>query len=63
MGQKTPDNRAYPLCYEHHQDGPGAIHRIGRRAWEARYGTENDHILNTIRTLRWCLDNYPPDER
>lgn len=36
------------LCPEHHQGGQG-IHTLGRRVWEARYGTELDAMSATVR--------------
>ncbi len=44
--QRSGDHRAYPLCFQHHkhEGGPDSIERMGREAWEARFGTEDDHI-------------------
>jgi len=30
-----------PLCYCHHQ-GEDGIHTIGRKKWQAKYGTEQE---------------------
>jgi hypothetical protein len=39
MGQKAPDDCVIPLCSNHHQDSKWAIHRMGKRSWEERYGS------------------------
>lgn len=42
MRMKAPDDRAVPLCYNHHRGGgtkaqPGSVHRNGRSIYET-YG-------------------------
>jgi hypothetical protein len=36
MGQRNSDDRAIPLCHEHHQ-GDSGYHGLGKRAFEERY--------------------------
>jgi hypothetical protein len=38
VGRPRNDRRGVPLCRELHREGPEAVHRIGRRAFEARFG-------------------------
>jgi hypothetical protein len=38
VGRPRNDRRAVPLCAKHHREGPEAVHVIGRRAFEARFG-------------------------
>ncbi len=61
MGQKAGDHHAYPLCRNHHQDGTDAVHRLGRRAWEQRFGLESTFIALTLTRLHWSEDDFPPD--
>lgn len=46
-GQKAGDDEAIPLCRFHHREGPAAFHHLGRRAWEARFGTQREHLART----------------
>ncbi len=43
-----------PLCYTHHQGREG-IHTLGRKAWQAMFGTE-DEMLERVKKL---LDYEP----
>jgi hypothetical protein len=38
-GGRKDHDKVLPLCHYHHQGDEG-IHTIGRKAWEAKYGTE-----------------------
>ena len=49
MGQRASDYLVVPLCFEHHQ-GPGGIHGLGTRGFEARYKlSELDLLAMTIK--------------
>jgi hypothetical protein len=58
MGRKASDFETIPLCPVHHQDGDGtprygghiAVHR-GLRAFEARYGKEQELLEQVRREL------------
>jgi len=41
-GRKNHDE-VFPLCSYHHRGGAG-IHSIGRRAWQALFGKEQEHL-------------------
>lgn len=41
MGGRKNHDRVIPLCYCHHQ-GEDGIHTIGRKKWQAKYGTEQE---------------------
>jgi hypothetical protein len=41
MGQKAGDECTIPLCMNHHT-GQQGIHSIGKRQWEADYGTQEE---------------------
>ena len=36
--QGVRGKKGIPLCPPHHRIGPDAIHVMGKRAWERRYG-------------------------
>ena len=46
-GQRAGDDETIPLCASHHRTGPDAFHRLGRRRWEARFGTQREHLART----------------
>lgn len=58
MGRKADDFETIPLCPVHHQDGDGterfkghiAAHK-GLESFEARYGTEQEFLEQTLRDL------------
>lgn len=41
MGRRKNHDRCIPLCHNHHQ-GKEGIHTLGRKAWQAIYGTEQE---------------------
>jgi hypothetical protein len=41
MGKRKNHLRIIALCYRHHQGDEG-FHTLGRKKWEARYGTEEE---------------------
>ena len=43
---KVSDFEAIPLCKEHHQIGPDAIHN-GKATWEERHGPDTNYINQT----------------
>jgi len=40
-GLGLKDSEMIPLCHTHHQ-GKLGIHTIGKKTWEARYGTQRE---------------------
>lgn len=51
MSQKSPFNKAIPLCPNHHQHGGyGVALHAGVKEFEKRYGTEED-LLVQVNTL------------
>ena len=52
MGKRASNYETIPLCSEHHQyGGHGVAVHAGRKAFEARYGTEQDLLEQTGREL------------
>lgn len=52
-GRKNPDEWTIPLCPAHHQYGEAALHVMGRKAWELRFGvTEMDLVAETQRRVQ-----------
>lgn len=46
--RKNPDEWTIPLCPAHHQNSGDALHVMGRKAWERRFGvTEMDLVAET----------------
>jgi len=39
MGGRKNHDKVIPLCHHHHQ-GEQGIHTLGRKKWQATYGTE-----------------------
>jgi len=48
---KTSDFDVIPLCKEHHQVGPDAIHN-GKSSWVAKYGNDFDYIETVQNQLK-----------
>ena len=46
MGQKADDMYTLPICLHHHT-GAAGIHTIGKRTWEAKYGTQEELLAKT----------------
>lgn len=40
-GGRKDHMKVLPLCYAHHQGDEG-IHTLGRKKWQAKYGTEQE---------------------
>jgi len=51
MGQKAPDECVIALCEAHHQHSRNAIHLMGKRAWEAKYGTQGELLTRQAEKL------------
>lgn len=47
LGERKDDRRAVPLCAPHHLHdwGPDAIHRLGRREFERRFGVDLEELI------------------
>ncbi|WP_407473486.1 Ref family recombination enhancement nuclease [Sulfitobacter sp. PM12] len=41
--RKAPDKDTIPLCKEHHQDGPEAIHN-GKATWMEKHGPDYSYL-------------------
>lgn len=46
LSQRSSHQKTIPLCPEHHRGNHG-IHHMGRKAWEAVYGTQ-DSLLEQV---------------
>ncbi len=51
MGQKAPDDCVIPLCDAHHQHSRNAIHLMGKKPWEKKYGSQRDLLEATRKKL------------
>jgi hypothetical protein len=45
LGLKASDLLSMGLCDEHHQNGEFAFHKIGRVAWEEKFGIDQDFLI------------------
>ncbi len=44
-GGRKDHDKVIPLCIPHHiRESDIGIHKMGHRAWEALYGTEEEHM-------------------
>ena len=57
MGQKSDDRNTIPLCLHHHTGAEG-VHTIGKKTWEAKYGTQEELLEQTEAKLCTLLENY-----
>lgn len=56
--QKADDLKTIPLCKNHHQDGGlGVAIHAGVQTWEAKYGTQEDHVEATLLKLRMAKNS------
>ena len=46
LSQKAGDDKTIPLCMDHHT-GHDGIHKMGMRAWEEEFGTQ-EHLLEIV---------------
>lgn len=51
MGQKAKDEEVIPLCEAHHLHSRNAIHLMGKKPWEAKYGTQRELLEKTRQLL------------
>jgi hypothetical protein len=49
-GKKAPHSQTIALCPEHHRLGSQAIHVLGRKLWEKRFGISELELLEWQRT-------------
>jgi len=49
-GGRKDDSKVLPLCYVHHQ-GELGIHTLGRKKWQAEYGSEEELLITAERLL------------
>lgn len=47
IAQRAADEDTIPLCHYHHQGAEG-FHTLGKRAWEAKYGSQRDLLADTM---------------
>ncbi len=50
MGRKKDHFKVIPLTYDLHQGREG-IHFLGKKRWEAKYGTEEQHLQRHLANL------------
>lgn len=50
MGVRPSHYDTIPLCHHHHQGAEG-IHTIGKKTWEAKYGSQQDMLEKTKELL------------
>ena len=50
MGVRPSHYQTIPLCHFHHQGAEG-IHTIGKKTWEAKYGTQQEMLEKTKELL------------
>lgn len=43
MGGRKDHKKVFALCYHHHQ-GQEGIHTLGRKKWQIKYGSEQEHL-------------------
>lgn len=48
VGKPRNDFRTVPLCSQHHREGPEAMHRIHRRAFEARFSIAVEAVIGDL---------------
>ncbi len=51
-GGRKDHDKVIPLCYHHHR-GTEGIHTIGRKKWQAKYGTEKELMQKARDCLPW----------
>lgn len=49
-GRRASDFDTMALCAPHHRTGEGAIHALGTKAFEARYGVAESDLIDDTRT-------------
>jgi hypothetical protein len=48
MSQKARDDEVIPLCENHHQHSRNAIHLMGKKPWEQKYGSQRELLEATM---------------
>jgi len=51
MGHKAKDEEVIPLCEAHHQHSRNAIHLMGKKPWEQKYGSQRELLEATLAQL------------
>jgi hypothetical protein len=51
MSQKAKDDEVIPLCENHHQRSCNAIHLMGKKPWEQKYGSQRELLEATRHQL------------
>jgi len=51
MGLKAKNTEVIPLCDNHHQHSRNAIHLMGKRPWEEKYGSQRALLEATLEQL------------
>lgn len=59
-GQKAGDGEVFPLCVVHHGSQCGLGVHGGRKTWEAKYGSQEDHVTRTRALIRARGYDPPP---
>ena len=52
FGQRADHRDAIGLCHHHHQ-GKEGVHTIGKKTWEAKYGTEKELLAQVKDLMEW----------
>lgn len=56
MGRRHDSQKTIPLCFNHHQGDEGINGvKMGRKTWEARYGTEEELLAKTNETMEGIM--------
>ena len=64
MGQRSGDDRAIPLCPTHHQfGGYGVAFHAGKKAFEKKYGTEEELLTKTHARIKELLGRRATNNR
>lgn len=50
LSQRSSHQKTIPLCPEHHRGNEG-IHGMGRKPWEAKYGTQDELLAQVNQEL------------
>lgn len=61
MGKKSSHFSTIPLCKSHHQWGTEAIHQMGTKHWQEKYGYQRDLLKKTITKLYADKDDKPDE--
>jgi hypothetical protein len=57
-GERRDDRRVVPLCWSHHLwESPVGIHRLGRQAFQARFGVNLEALIDALRSMWQVVQN------